>query len=139
MRPYRTFSILALVTLFTAAVFAAVPTTQHGSGVKEYDAFHDVLRHLQHEALPSNDLATIRSKSKELIKLGDAIVKLGVPKGTKTEHVDAFKQGLTKFADSLKKYGTDAEKGSDSDLRTSYIAVHDTFEELADMLPRKSH
>jgi hypothetical protein len=127
------FSVLLLATF----VFAA---PQHGgSGVKEYDDFHEVLRHLQHEALPANDMKTIRSKAKDLIKLGDAIVTLGVPQGTKADKVEAFKQGLQKFADSLKKYGADADNGTDENLKTSYMAVHDTFEELADILPRKSH
>jgi len=125
--------LLTFISMTSALAFPA----QHGFGIKEYDAFHDVLHSLQHEALPKNDLATIRARSKELINLGNAIVKLGVPKGTKADQVEAFKQGLEKFNSALTKYGTDAESGADADLKTSYLAVHDSFEELAEKLPRK--
>ena len=105
--------------------------------VKEYDEFHRVLHPLEHEALPKNDMATIRRRANELIKLGEAIVKLGVPEGTKSESVENFKKELEKFKAALAKYGSDAESGSDADLKKSYSAVHDSFEELAGMLPRK--
>ena len=113
------------------------PLADEGFGVKEYDDFHHLLHQLQHEALPKNDLATIRSKAKELIKLGDAIVKLGVPKGTKGEDADTFQAKLGEFAKALEKYGSDAESGADADLKSSYSAVHEKFEELADRLPKK--
>ena len=128
--------LVALLTLVLITSALAYPS-QHGFGIKEYDEFHDVLRLLQHEALPKNDLATIRARSKELIKLGNAIVKLGVPRGTNDDKVEAFKHGLEKFYNALTKYGTDAESGADADVKTSYLAVHDSFEELVEMLPTK--
>jgi len=115
--------------------FGAVVQAE-GFGVKEYDDFHDVLHHLQHEALPKNDLATIRNRAEELVKLGDAIVKLGVPAKTKSEKVEAFKKQLSDFEKFLTKYGADAKSGSDAELKKSYEAVHESFEELAGMLPR---
>lgn len=130
--------VLVVGAVLSLATFALA--AQHGgSGFKEYDAFHDLLRVLQHEALPANDVKTLRDKAPELIKLGGPIVKLGVPKGTKEENVEKFKDGLKKFSDALKKYEADAKNGSDENLKTSYLAVHDTYEELVDILPRKSH
>jgi hypothetical protein len=105
--------------------------------VKEYDEFHRVLHPLEHEAIPKNDMATIRRRANELIKLGEAIVKLGVPEGTKAESVESFKTELAKFKEALSKFGSDAESGSDADLKKSFSAVHDSFEELVGMLPRK--
>lgn len=102
--------------------------------VKEYDDFHRVLHHLQHEALPKNDLATIRNRAEELVKLGDAIVKLGVPSGTKAERAEEFKKQLANFDKALGQYSVDAKSGSDADLKKSYEAVHETFEQLADLL-----
>jgi hypothetical protein len=131
------FVLIAVLSL--AALASAVPSQHGGSGVKEYDAFHDLLRVLQHDALPANDMKTIREKAPDLIKLGEPIVKMGVPHGTKEENVAKFKEGLKNFEAALKKYGADAKNGSDENLKTSYIAVHDTYEELADILPRKSH
>jgi hypothetical protein len=129
-----------LTFLLTATIFGPVAqaaTLAEDFSVKEYDEFHRVLHPLEHEALPKNDMATIRRRAGELIKLGEAIVKLGVPAGTKSEYVENFKKELEKFKSALAKYGTDAESGSDTDLKKSYSAVHDSFEELVGMLPRK--
>jgi len=138
MKPVRSISVLAgILFALSVVVFGANLMTFEEFSVKEYDEFHKVLHHLQHEALPKNDLATIRSRAKELVRLGDAITKLGVPAGTKPEKVEDFKKELAKFSDALSKYGADAKSGSDEQLKTSYNAVHESFEELAGMLPRK--
>ena len=122
----------------TAALALTLLLTGMGFGIKEYDAFHDVLHPLQHEALPKGDFARIRSQAKELSARGEAIVKLGVPGEIKTEKVEEFKKNLDAFGKALVKFGADAESGTDADLKTSYSAVHDLFEDLAHMLPRKS-
>ena len=121
-----------------AALALTLLLTGMGFGIKEYDAFHDVLHPLEHEALPKGDFARIRSQAKELTTRGEAIVKLGVPKEIKEEKVEQFKKGLDEFAKALVKFSADAESGSDADLKTSYSAVHDLFEDLAHSLPRKS-
>jgi hypothetical protein len=122
----------------TAALALTFLLTGMGFGIKEYDAFHDVLHPLEHEALPKGDFAKIRSQAKELIARGDAIVKLGVPGEIKAERAEEFKKHLDGFAKALVEFGTHAESGTDADLKTSYSAVHDLFEELAHMLPRKA-
>jgi hypothetical protein len=109
-------------------------TDEHFS-VKEYNEFHDVLHPLQHEALPNKDYKTIRARAGELTTLGDAIVKLGVPVGVKN-NVE-FEMELKNFIDALAKFKTDATNASDEKLEESYLAVHDSFEMLASMLPRK--
>lgn len=106
--------------------------------VKEYDEFHKVLHPLEHEALPKNDFATIRARATELITLGQAITKLGVPRGTKQEHVEEFKKELKKFRTALTKFRSAAKSGTDQELKTTYSAVHDSFEMLAGMLPATS-
>ena len=120
--------------LFATSIVIA--STEEHFKIKEYKEFHHLLHMLQHEALPQNDLKTIRAKAPELAKLGEAIVKLGVPKGTQADKVESFKAALEKFGKALDKYETDAKSGSDNTMKNSYIAVHDSFEELADMLPR---
>ena len=90
-----------------------------------------MLHPLEHEALPKGDYARIRSKAKELTKRGDAIVKLGVPSGIEAEKTEHFKKQLDAFSKSLVKFSADAESGADADLKTSYSAVHDLFEDLA--------
>jgi hypothetical protein len=121
----------------TAALALTFLLTGMGFGIKEYDAFHDVLHPLEHEALPRGDFATIRSQAKELAKRGDAIVQLGVPSAIKAENTEQFKKHLDDFANALAKFSTAADSGTDAELKSSYSAVHDLFEELAHMLPRK--
>jgi hypothetical protein len=107
------------------------------TSTKEYDEFLRVIDHLKREALQKDDIAALRSQAKQLLKLGAAIINLGVPTGTNEDKAEAFKNQLANFRKALDKYGADAESGVDSDLKTSYSAVHDSFERLADMLPPK--
>ena len=130
--------ISALVLTAVVSMTSVVAGMDGNFSVKEYNDFHKVLHHLQHEALPKNDMATIRSHAKDLIKLGDAIVKLGVPNGVSAQYTEKFKTELESFKNKLAKYGADAKSGTDTDLKTSYEAVHDSFEELAHMLPPKT-
>lgn len=135
------FAVIALFS-WTASAFnshgAAKPATiDHGFSVKEYADFHHVLHPLEYEALPKKDFKTIRAKAGDLVALGEAILKLGVPHGVEEKNVDEFKDGLRKFGDALVKFKTDAEAGTDDQLKESYSSVHDYFEMLAGMLPRK--
>ncbi len=124
-------SVVALV-LFSSATFAR----PSDFGVKQYDDFHHVLHPLEHEALPKNDFATIRARAGELVKLGEAITKLGVPSGTKDENREEFKKELKKFKEALAKFRKTSKSGTDAELKTTFSAVHDSFEMLAGMLPR---
>ena len=134
MKRLRLVSIV-LVGLFTTGLLFAAPF-EHEFSVKQYDEFHRVLRPLQHEALPKGDFQLIRAKSGELIKHGKAIVKLGVPRGTGAKSVGDFKKNLSKFNKALTRFSADVKNGTDDQLKTSYSAVHDSFEDLAGMLPR---
>ena len=122
------------------AITAANPQeghgNKHGLSVKEYEDFHRVLHPLEHDALPKKDFRRIRKQSSLLVKRGKALVKLGVPHGTSDEHKEDFANGLTKFGEALTKFQTDARKGTNEQLKTSYSAVHDSFEMLAALLPR---
>lgn len=130
------FSLWVVFGILLLAMPAAV-VAQHGFSVKQYEEFHDVLHPLEHEALPKNDFGRIRAQSGTLIKHGREIVKLGVPLGTAADQQAEFKKELAKFNSALNKFRTHVRRGSNSQLKTSYSAVHDSFEMLASMLPRK--
>ena len=106
-------------------------------GVKQYDDFHDVLHPLEHEALPQKDWARIRSNAKEFVRRGRAIVKLGVPRGTAANNIAEFRKELKKFNAALAEFSKDARNGTDGKLEASFGSVHDSFEMLVGMLPRK--
>lgn len=142
MKRLWTGLILALLALLfspalPSSVGATIPVTQHGFSVKQYEVFHDVLHPLEHEALPKKDFRRIRAKSRVLVKHGKEIVKLGVPVGTSEDQKVEFKKELEKFNGALIKFRAHARTGTNSQLKASYSAVHDTFEMLASMLPRK--
>jgi hypothetical protein len=125
-----TVSTLVLVDLVNAA-------PQHGFSVRQYETFHDVLHPLEHEALPNKDFKRIRANSSLLVRRGNAIVMLGIPRGTSKDQRAEFRTELRKFSRALVKFRNDARRGTDDQMKTSYSAVHDTFEMLASMLPKK--
>ena len=125
----------ALCLIFATGSSTTVRAIGEHFSVKEYNEFHDVLHPLQHEALPNRDFKMIRAKAGELTSRGDAIVKLGVL-GKVSDAVE-FEKELKNFANALEKFKTDAANATDVTLEESYLAVHDSFEMLASMLPRK--
>jgi hypothetical protein len=127
---------LFLSTVFLLAVISTNAAPQHGFSVKQYEDFHHALHPLEHEALPKKDFKRIRTKSALLVARGRAIVKLGVPAGTSADQKEEFVKGLESFSKALTKFRADARRGSNAQLKTSYSAVHDSFEMLAGMLPR---
>jgi hypothetical protein len=129
-------SLLTIAALLFVMLPQAVFASEHFS-VKQYEKFHDVLQPLQHEALPNKDFVRIRSNAVEFVRLGKAIVKVGVPAGVAKTKVAAFRKELKKFNNALNKFSRIAKAGADSDLESSFSAVHDSFELLAEMLPRK--
>lgn len=129
--------ILPALLIFASALLLPPAGRAEHFSVREYEEFHDVLHPLEHEALPKGDFKTIRAQAAELARRGEAIVKLGVPAGVRREHEVEFKEGLKKFGDALSAFRRDAEAGTDAALKESYSAVHDSFEMLAALLPRK--
>ncbi len=108
---------------------------EHNFGAREFDRFHDILHPLQHEALPNNDFRTIRARAADLVAAGRTIIRMPVPRGI--ADATAFRRERRNFNRALMNYRRDAQGGTDAQLRVSYEAVHDKFEELAQMLPRR--
>ncbi|HEY7786203.1 MAG TPA: hypothetical protein VIB00_15835 [Pyrinomonadaceae bacterium] len=134
MKRFSLFSISLLVAIFACVV--SIQGSAPDSQIKEYKEFHDVLHPLEHEALPKKDYESVRTKADELVRLGNAIIKLGVPRGTQPSRVQAFEQELENFNKALKYFSKVSKSGKDEDLRISFSAVHDSYEMLAGMLPR---
>lgn len=105
--------------------------------IKEYEAFHDVLHPLQHEALPKKDYESIRSQADELLSRGNAIVQLGVPHRLADEKKEPFERELASFSTHLKSLAKNAKQGTDDQVKEGFDSVHDSFEMLVSMLPRE--
>jgi hypothetical protein len=139
MKRSQSISVLRLAAICIITLLAPYAATnaavQHGFRFKEYDAFHDILHPLQHEALPQADFQRIRSMANELVTRGQAILKLGVPEAPQA-HRREFAKALREFDRALTKFKTDARAKNNTKLKKSYLAVHDLFERLADLVPR---
>ncbi len=137
MRLVTRVSMLFCLLLLPATVLNSRAHAEEHFSVKEYNEFHDVLRPLQHEALPSKDFQRIRTNAAELVKRGKAIVQVGLPSGTPSRDQEGFRKELKKFEGALGNFSKHAQDGTDAQLAASFSAVHDSFETLAEMLPRK--
>ena len=133
----RQAAILFCLLLLPATVLTNRADAEEHFSVKEYNQFHDVLHPLEHEALPKKDFQRIRTNAAELVKRGKAIVQVGLPSGTPAQHHEEFRKELKKFAGALGDFGKHAQDGTDAQLEASFSAVHDSFEMLVGMLPRK--
>lgn len=139
MKSFRRLSVVLVLIGGLSLAFTLSNSAAGGSElpkVKEYEEFHDVLHPLEHEALPKKDFARIRADAGELVKRGEAIVKLGVPAGMAEKNVAEFRKELEKFSESLKTFSKHAKSGSDEEVKESFSAVHDSFEMLWGMVPR---
>jgi cytochrome c556 len=101
----------------------------------DFDRFHDILHPLQHEALPKNDFATIRREARRLVTAGRPLTRMAVPPGI--AETAKFCEEQARFTDALKRFDRAAQRKDDNALKRSYIQVHDTFEEMAHLLPRR--
>jgi hypothetical protein len=134
----RHLNFLVIVCVATLAfLLAPVTRAQEHFSVKEYNSFHDLLHPLEHEALPAKDFQRIRSNAADLVRRGEAILRVGVPKGTAERYREDFRKELKKFKSALSQLRRDAKRGPDTQLETSFSAAHDSFEMLVGMLPRK--
>ena len=133
----RRAAILVCLLVLWATTFANPASADEYFSVKEYNEFHHVLHPLQHEALPAKDFQRIRTTAAELVKRGKAIVQVGLPSGTPAKHHEEFRKELKKFDGALESFSRHAQDGTDAQLENSFSAVHDSFEMLVGMLPRK--
>lgn len=136
----KLFRILS-VSMAAALLYSSLAPLAFAGGRdfrEDYDHFHDLLHPLEHEALPKKDFARIRANAKELVKRGQAIVKVGVPPGTAENNITEFRKELKKFNAALARFSKDAKRGTNRKLEVSFSSVHDSYEMLMGMLPRKT-
>lgn len=137
MNQLRSVSISTLFLMMFLPLPGVTSATQHHFSAKGYEEFHDVLHPLEHEALPNKDYRRIRSQTGELVKRGKAIVKGGEPDALVDEKRAEFVAELETFDAALNRLKSVARRGSNTKLKTSYSAVHDSFEKLMSMLPNR--
>ena len=129
--------LIITIAIFMSVLSAPLAAAGDHFSVKEYDVFHDLLHPLEHEALPAKDFPRIRTNAADLVKRGKAILRVGMPAATSERYHEDFRKELKKFKTALDRLSKDAKRGTDTQLEASFSAVHDSFEMLAGMLPRK--
>ena len=137
----KIFTLIACVIVF-AFIGVVIAQEQQSAqkkestetfGQKEFEAFHSILRPLQHKALPAGNFKLIREKSSALIEKGEAIVKLGPPQGI--EKLKEYEKALENFSSALSALAKDSKSAKDPELKKSFSKVHDLYEKLMNMLP----
>lgn len=119
----------------SVALAQEMPNHESEGGSQQFRLFHDVLHPLMHEALPHKDFKTMRARAGELVKRGRVIVKAGVPERVKDQ--EGFHLSLKDFDEELSAFRKAARGRDDKQLEKTFNALHDTFERLADMLPKQ--
>ena len=95
MRMTRTICVLTIVAF--VLMLTPVGATEEHFSVREYNVFHDLLHPLEHEAVPAKDFQRIRTNAADLVRRGDAIVRVGMPKATAERYRADFRKELKKF------------------------------------------
>ena len=141
MKRAFTLTLSLICALFAASAIVAQEHSENQGGhnfpAPQFDRFHDILHPLQHEALPNNDFRTIRARAGDLYNAGRAILRLPMPRGA--TNATELRRKRDEFSRALVAYRRDARRrrANDAQLRISYERVHDTFEELAHLWPRR--
>src|SRR5688572_23871310 len=95
----RKTCIVFVVTLFL--MLTPVGNAEEYFSVREYNVFHDLLHPLEHEAVSAKDFQRIRSNAADLVRRGEAIVRVGVPRGTAERYREDFRKEMKKFKNAL--------------------------------------
>ncbi len=153
MKKLSSISICLACFIATSSVITATPTPQHNThqsaaqhdsqhnetehnfGNRAFEFFHDRLHPLQHDALPNADYKTMRARAADLVRAGQPLTKMRVPEDM-PDRV-AFLKHQKEFTAALTKFRRAATRGTDEQLKTSFTVVHDSFEEMAQLLPRR--
>ena len=137
----RTLSFVLIVILGTSCILtleaqkSSSATAPKVSRRRIYDRFDDLLRPLLYGAPPQKESRRIRRMSAEIVKVGEAIVRQGMPKARNQRHREKVRL-LRRFDRALTVFRTAARSHSDSGLERSLTALDEAFDDLeAAVLP----
>jgi hypothetical protein len=107
----------------------------HAFALKELDTFHDQLHPLVHDALPAKDFATVRAALDGLHAKSIAIQKAKLPKKLASHRKDFQKQSKM-LVTQLSELAKNKETMDDGTLEKKFDEMHETFEQLVQLLSR---
>lgn len=131
----RTLSFVLIVILGTNCILtleaqkSSRATVSKAFRRKIYDRFDDLLRPLLYGSPPQKEFRRIRRMSAEIVKVGEALVKQGVPKARNQRRRESVRL-LRRFDRALTVFRMAARADSDSRLEKSLAALDESFEEL---------
>ncbi len=131
--------ILVFSLIFNFGCQKTSETTEESSGaapkslVELMDEYHRVLRPLMHQALPDEDVATLKENASALLKGAEKIAAVEIP-----SKFEAKKDELSNIINGLlsktKAFYETCQTGSDEEIMDTFRSAHDDYEALADIV-----
>lgn len=108
-------------------------TAEHIDLVQAMDEYHRVLRPLMHQALPEKDVNAFKENADELLRKAETLSEAEIPKkfAGQESRIDSLRSGiLTK----TQTFAETAKTGSGDEIFDAFLAAHDEYEVLADLV-----
>jgi len=126
------FGVLLMLTF--ACQQEESPKTEDQMGLMTaMEKFHTVLRPLQHQAVPNNDVEAIKSQAPHLHNLAEQVANSTVPEDLK-EQSDAIHQHQQDLVRRVRELQNQVESGSDEDILNAFSDIHTQYENFADAI-----
>ncbi len=122
------FSLLGVVCLLLSLTVARA-----AGKVAEVDDFHKVLHPLVHEAYPNKDFNAIRAGIPDLLAAANTMAKAVLPSDLAPKQKE-YKNEVRRLVKQLKEMDKKKGKLSDDELGKKFMAMHDTFEKIMEIV-----
>jgi len=101
-------------------------------GIKELDAFHELLHPLVHDAYPQKDFAAIKEALPNLIESATTLKSAKLPQSMSGKK-KAFRTESKKLVTQLTQLNKKKDTLGDEEFGKRFMNMHDTFEKLMEM------
>jgi hypothetical protein len=142
MKIFKIFSLIVLSTVFLLASCQKKEAEhktememgeKHNFILKEIEEMHDYIHPLQHQALPNNDITAIKNGAPKLLEESRKILNAQLPENFKDKET-TFKELSQKLVKSCEELNARIVNGTDEEVKSAYIVVHEDFESLVEIL-----
>jgi len=129
---WLTFGVLLVFTF--ACQQEESPKTEDQMGLMTaMEKFHTVLRPLQHQAVPNNDVETIKSQTSKLYSMAEQVANATIPEDLR-EQGDAIHQHQQDLVGRVRELQNQLKNGTDEDILNAFSDIHTQYENFADAI-----
>ncbi len=97
------------------------------------EKFHTVLRPLQHQAVPNNDVEAIKSEAQNLYELAEQVADATLPEALQNQS-ETVKEHQQNLVNAVKNLQEQIQTGSSDDIISAFSDVHNQYENFADAI-----